>query len=679
MLRQILLVITLFSAVLIAQDKKILTYEAFADLRRVDEPAVSPDGNWVLYNVRKYSLESNTYTSNIFLTSVDGKTSRQLTFSPTKDITPIWSPDGKTIAFLSNRLGGFQIWTMALDGGEPKRVTNLSTQVSGNGLVWSPNGQYILFTSDVFPDCETDDCNRAHNDAAENSKVKAQLIDKLPFRVWDSFKDGKRSQLLLLEVATGKISDMIAGDYDVPPIDLGGAHDFGFSPDGKTIIFTMNTDPKIAWSTNNDVWTMPVIGGEPKKISTSPGVDNNGVYSPDGKYIAYCSMERAGYEADQTDLKLYEVATGKTKNLTEKFDRSVGTLVWSRDGKSIYFDAEDQGYHPVFQISVSGGEPKKITTKTFDLLSDVAQGAVIVRRSSMRMPSEIFAVSEDGKKSTPLSNVNTAKLAALEMAAPEEFWFIGANNTPVHGFLVKPPKFDPAQKYPVVYLVHGGPQNAWNDTWSWRWNPMLFAAPGYVVVMVNPRGSTGYGQQFTDEIRMDWGGKPYEDLMKGMDYICSTYSFIDKDRIGAAGGSYGGYMMNWMNGHTDRFKCFVSHASIMNKFNMYGGTEEMWFDEWEMGGPYWEGANRETFEKWSPYNYVQNFKTPTLVVHGELDYRVPVIEGVNLFQVLQRKGIPSKFLYYPDEGHWILKPQNGRLWYQTVHTWFDQWLRQPAP
>lgn len=680
-MKHLLLLFSFFIAAtcIVAQEKNALTYEDLIDMKRIDAPAVSPDGNWIAYNVRQYGLKSNTFVSNIFIQSVNGQSTRQMTASSFKDLAPAWSPDGKVIAFISNRANGYQIYTMALDGGEPRRVTNISTGVSGgNNLMWSPDGKYIAFTSDVYADCETDDCNREKNEAKETSKVKAQMFDKLPFRVWDSWKDGKRSQLFLVELATGKTTDMTKGDYDVPPIDLGGSRDFCFSPDGKTIVFTMNMEPNIAWSTNNDIFIMPVSGGTPKKISVSPGSDNQPLYSPDGKYIAFRSMKRAGYEADKQDLVLYETASAKLTNLTEKWDRSVGAVAWSNDSKTIYFDSEDQGYRPVYRITISGGEPQKLTDINYDQLAGIGNGKLVMRRQSMNMPAELVTTDLDGKNAKQITNLNTDRLAAIEMNTPEEFWFEGAGKTKVHGFLIKPPKFDPAKKYPMVFLVHGGPQGAWSNNWHYRWNPQLFAAPGYVAVMINPRGSTGYGQSFTDGINKDWGGKVYEDLMKGLDHVVTNYKFIDKDRIGAAGGSYGGYMMNWMNGHTDRFRCFVSHSGIMNKYNMYGGTEEMWFEEWEMGGPYWEGNNKQQFEKWSPMNYVQNFKTPTLVIHGEQDFRVPVMEGINLFQVLQRRGVPSKFLYYPDEGHWILKPQNGQLWYKEVHQWFDQWLAKPA-
>ncbi len=674
-----LLSVLILIPVLSAQEKKILTVEQLIDMKRLDAPSVSPDGNWIVYNVRQYSLNTNTYASNIFMQSIDGKTVKQMNSSSYKDLVPTWSPDGRSIAFVSNRSGSYQIYVMALDGGEPRRVTNISTGVSaGNNIVWSPDGRSIAFTSDVYADCDNDDCNRAKDEAREASKVKAQMFDKLPFRVWDSWKDGKRSQLFIADVASGKTSDRIQGDYDVPPIDLGGSTDFCFSPDGKTIAFTMNIEPNIAWSTNNDIFIMPASGGEPKKISVSKGSDNQPVYSPDGKYLAFRSMKRAGYEADKQDLVLYETATGQLFNLTEKWDRSVGEVRWAADSKTIYFDSEDQGYHPIYKIGVEGGTPQQLTGKNYDQLAGVGNGRLVLRRQTMNQPAELFTTDLEGKNAQQLTNLNTEKLSAIEMNAPEEFWFEGAGKAKVHGFLVKPPKFDPNKKYPMLFLVHGGPQGAWSNNWHYRWNPQLFAAPGYVAVMINPRGSTGYGQAFTDGINKDWGGKVYEDLMKGLDYVIANYKFVDKDRIGAAGGSFGGYMMNWMNGHTDRFKCFISHSGIMNKYNMYGGTEEMWFEEWEMGGPYWEGSNKQQFEKWSPMNYVQNFKTPTLVIHGELDFRVPVMEGINLFQVLQRKGVPSKFLYFPDEGHWIMKPQNSQLWYHSVHEWFDQWLGKTA-
>lgn len=671
----IAVLLTVAAATLPAQGKRAMRFDDMISMKRLDAVSASSDGRWLVYNIRTYSLSTNTYQSNIYLQSVDGKTIKPLTTSSKKDLNPVFSPDGRQIAFVSNRSGSFQIYTMYIDGGEPVRVTNLSTGVSPGRIEWSSDGKYILFTTDVYADCADDDCNRMRNEERENSKVKAQIFERLPYRVWDSWKEGKRSQLFLAEAATGKTTDLIRGDYDIPPIDLGGSQDYTFSPDAQSVAFTMNTEPNIAWSTNNDIFLMTLPDGEPRKISESPGNDNQPVFSPDGKYIAYNSMKRAGYEADKRDIIIYEIATGKRTNLTEKFDRSAGHVAWSANSRMIYFDTDDLGYHSIYQIPVTGGVPTKVSAdKKFDQLELVTPGKIIFKRTSVQVPHELWAMNPDGSDALQLTQLNTAILSGLDIQPAEEFWFEGAAKARVQGFLIKPPGFNEKKKYSMVYLVHGGPQGVFADMWHWRWNAALFAAPGHVVVMVNPRGSVGYGQKFTDDINLDWGGRAFEDLMKGVDYVLANYKFIDKNRIGAAGASYGGYMMNWFNGHTDRFKCIITHSGIMNKINMYGATEELWFEEWEMGGPYWEKKHKETYEKWSPHNYVQNFKTPTLVIHGELDFRVPVTEGIHLFTVLQRKGIPSKFIYFPDEGHLILKPQNVRLWYKEVHAWLEHYL-----
>lgn len=654
-----------------AQEQKPLSFDDLIAMKRLDEAILSPDGRWILYNVKEYSLATNSYSSRLSLLSVDGANKKSLTSSSFKDLNPTWSPDGRQVAFVSNRDGSYQVYIMAVDGGEPRRVTNLSTGVSPNGLQWS--GNLIAFTSDVFSDCPDDACNEQRNEDRAQSKVRAQIFERLPYRVWDSWKDGKRSQLFTVEVTSGVVKDLIEGDFDVPPVDLGGRRDFCFSPDGRQMAFTMNTNANVAWSTNNDIFLMPSEGGAARRISTSPGVDNQPLFSPDGRYLAFRSMKRAGYEADKTDVMIYDLASGKLSNLTQSLDRSVGNFVWNGP-LEIYFDGDHDGYRAIHRIDLATGAITRVSEKLHDDLVGVTGERVILKRQTIRQPTELYALDLKSMKASPLTALNEDRLSRIVMNDLEEFWFEGAAKVKVQGFLLKPPNFNPKRKYPLVYLVHGGPQGAWGDDFHYRWNAEMFAAPGFVVVMVNPRGSTGYGQRFTDDINLDWGGKAYEDLMKGLDYVLATYTFIDKNRVGAAGASYGGYMMNWFNGHTDRFKCLVTHSGIMNKFNMYGGTEELWFEEWEMGGPYWEGKNKSTYEKWSPHNYVQNFKTPTLVLHGEFDFRVPVMEGMHLFTVLQRKGIPSRFVYFPDEGHWIVKPQNAQLWWSEVLNWLDHWL-----
>ena len=448
---------------------------------------------------------------------------------------------------------------------------------------------------------------------------------------------------------------------------------YAISPDGQEVAYTSNIDEVEATSTNDEIFTVRITGGEPRKISTSPGSDSTPLYSPDGKFIAWRSQARAGFESDKWRLFIYDRMSGGTRDLTQSFDRSVGSFVWSPDSKTIFFSAEDHGESPIYRFPLQETQPKEIAKLHADDLTFGANGNLFFTRMSIAMPNEIWRLetSQNGNEVTAVTRVNDALLAQNDMQALEPFTFKGANNEDVQGFLLKPPGFDPAKKYPLKFLIHGGPEGAWEDSWSYRWNAELFAANGYVVVMINFHGSTGYGQKFTDSISGDWGGKPYIDLMKGLDYVEKTYPFIDKNREAALGASYGGYMANWLLGHTDRFKCIVSHDGMFNTQSAYGTTEELWFPEWEFKGPPWK--NRELYRKWSPHLFAEKFKTPTLVVHGQLDYRLDVSEGFQLFTTLQRLKVPSKMLYFPDEGHWVLKPQNSRLWYKTVNDWVDQW------
>jgi dipeptidyl aminopeptidase/acylaminoacyl peptidase len=470
----------------------------------------------------------------------------------------------------------------------------------------------------------------------------------------------------------GKTMDLTPGEYDTPPIDLGGNWDYAFSPDSKEIAFTRNPDTLVAISTNNEIYIVPVTGGVPKNISNNPANDSQPLYSPNGKYIAFRMMRRAGFEADRRELVLYERASGKLINLTGTFDYSVNDVVWSPDSKSLFFNADDKGNVSIFNVVVSDKKVTTILDKGFNTsLRLTPDGKTIVlTEETAKLPTELFSIDVDGKTLKQITFINTEKVSPLEMNSLENFWFEGATGTHVQGFVLKPPFFSDKNKYPLIFLVHGGPQGQWGDDFHYRWNTQMFASRGYVVVMINPRGSTGYGQKFTDEISKDWGGKVYEDLMKGLDYVLKTYSFIDGNRMAAAGASYGGYMMNWILGHTDCFRCIVSHDGVFNPASAYGTTEELWFNEWEFGGtPY---KNPELYKKWSPMEYVQNFKTPTLVIHGQQDFRLDVSEGFQLFTALQRQGVKSKMLYFPDEFHFVAKPQNAELWYKTVLDWIDE-------
>ena len=676
--------IWLFSAVLIlatapvrAQQKHSLTFDDLISVERISEPTISPDGLWVAYTLAKPDLAANRLTRNIWIVSTNGTSEpRQLTRGGS-DLRPQWSPDSERLAFVSSRGGAEQIYLLSLSGGEGGPLTSLSTG-AGNQQ-WSPDGQWLAFTSDVYPDCHDDACNHQRDEARDKDPVKARIYDQLLFRHWTHWSDGKRTHLFVVAAAGGVPRDLTPGaDYDVPPDERGDAADIAFSPDSKELCFTAVTDRPEATSTNGDLFTVALAGGEARRITTNPGFDGHPIYSPDGRSIAYHAQLIAGYESDRWRLMLYDRATQKSSNLTENFDRSVQEPLWSPDGRRIYFVAEDQAEQPIYALDLPGGVPRPIAPASYNSeISVSADGHTLAfTRSSLTMPAEVFAASTDGGHARQLTHHNAALLSKVEMNSPEAFWFEGAEGARVEGFLIRPPHFDASKKYPLLLLVHGGPQGAWTDDWGYRWNEELFASPGYVAVTINPRGSTGYGQKFVDDIRDDWGGKVYQDLMKGADYALAHYPFIDASRTAAAGGSYGGYMMDWFATHTGRFKALISHAGPYDNVSMYGGTEELWFMEHDIAGTPW--SNPESYRKWSPSAYAAalgKFKTPTLVIAGEMDYRVPYTQSLQFFTEMQRQNVPSKLLIFPDEGHWISKPQNSRLWYKAFQDWLAIYLK----
>ncbi|MGH9512441.1 MAG: prolyl oligopeptidase family serine peptidase [Terriglobales bacterium] len=642
--------------------------------------------------------------SQIWIADFDGTAGNvtgvhKLTSIATEADGELWSPDGKNILFRSD--------------------------------------VYPECTGSAF---DAEACNKQKREEANTSKVQAQIFTHLLYRHWNAYKKGKRSHLLVTEAppevpwtAGARIiatyyRDLTPGDFDAPPFSLGGQDDYAFSPDGQEVCYTSNHDPVPAISTNNDLWIVSVNGGPAKNITAeNKASDSTPLYSPDGQYIAYRAQQRPGYESDRFRLMLYDRKTGEKKNLTKNFDGWVESYAWASDSTGLYFTTEEKGGSPIslvsFKITIAGGGPGKedvithntdVNIKTIvrgfnDDLSVIPDGKTLVfSRMSIQAPNEIYFSSDAPfigrppsaieiecpqdnhrrsatppgpcKSSTPvraaqqLTHLNDAVLSQVSMSPLEPFWFTGAHGDQVEGFILKPPNFDPNRKYPVKFLIHGGPEGDWGDEWSYRWNWELFAANGYVVIGINFHGSTGYGQKFIDAINGDWGGAPFEDLMKGLDYAEKTYPFIDKDRECALGASYGGYMTNWILGHTNRFKCIVTHDGMFNTESAWGTTEELWFNEWEFKGtPY---TNRELYRKWSPHLFATNFKTPILIVHGQLDYRLDVSEGFQLFTTVQRLGIPSKMLYFPDEGHWVLKPQNSQLWYKTVNDWVDQWVKK---
>jgi dipeptidyl aminopeptidase/acylaminoacyl peptidase len=796
-----------------AQARHPFTFEDMMKLKRVGEPEVSPDGKWVIFSVVDVDLEANTKTPHIWIVPLAGdehtgtpesgnqeksgsqqKSGVPHVSRPLRDVggtervlipdqdgdRPRWAPDGKHFAFLSTKEGGSQVWIADFDGGAGtvtglNQLTHVATEAGGE--LWSPDGKNILFTSDVYPECDNEPakeeaCNATRLKEHEQSKVKALTFDRLLYRHWNAYKEGKRSHIFVVAVdacvgtaakpalsgAEGAVRpgeagratsdggakssrasldrtaeggcphmspprDLTPGDYDSPVFSLGGQDNYAFSPDGQEICYTSNHDKNEAASTNNDLWIVPVnvaaaasaaqVLAQTKNITAdNPASDSTPLYSPDGRYIAYRAQQRPSYESDRFRLMLYDRKTGEKKNLTENFDRWVGTFTWAADSKRIYFSAENEGGSLLYEVDVApepghhsypGDTPVAFVGGFNDDITVTPDGQTILfTRMSISAPNEIYFAKSPyyhcqvelvpGKKNrstdyavpmcfrseaAAITNVNEGVLSQVAMSPLEPFWFTGAHNDKVEGFLIKPPNFDASKKYPVKFLIHGGPQGAWGDDWSYRWNPELFAAPtssgpGYVVIMINFHGSTGYGQKFIDAINGDWGGAPYEDLMKGLDYAEEHYGFIDKARECALGASYGGYMINWILGHTDRFKCLVSHDGMFNAESAWGTTEELWFNDWEFKGTLYD--NRAMYQKWSPHQYAKNFKTPTLVIHGQRDYRLDVSEGFQLFTTLQMEGVPSKMLYFPDEGHWVLKPQNSRLWYKTVNAWVDQWV-----
>jgi len=657
--------------------RRAIAFKDLAAMHRLSGPQISPDGKWIAYEMATPNLEADRISRDIWIVPVAGGASRQLTRGGS-DVRPRWSPDGRKLAFLSSRDGTAQIYWIGLEGGEASRVTSLSA--GADNELWSPDGKSIAFISRVYPDCVDEACNAERDAAREKSKVKARIYERLLIRHWNAWSDGKRSHLFVVPAAGGTPRDLTPGaDYDVPPFNLDEPEAIAFSPDSKEICFTANTDKDEALSTNGDLFTVAVTGaGEPIRITKNPANDWGPAYSPDGKWIAYRAQSQPGYESDRWRLMVYERKNGKLKNLTETFDRSVDSFAWSADGKTIYFQAEDKAELPIYSVGASeGNTPKVVLGASYIPEFDVSKDGrmLVFTRMSMTMPAEVFVSNSDGSDIRQVTHENGALLAQLELTVAEPFWFGGAEDTQVEGLLLRPPHFDESKKYPMLLLIHGGPQQMWADSWSYRWNPEVLASPGYVTVMINARGSGGYGQKFEEEVSRDWGGKVYEDLMKGVDAAIAKYPFIDGSRMAAAGGSFGGDMVDWIATHSDRFKCLISHAGSYDQVSMYA-TEELWFEEWEFGGSPW--SNPELYQKWSANEYageLGKFKTPTLVVAGELDFRVPYTQSLEFFNALQSQGVPSKLVIFPDEGHWILKPQNSELWHKTFLDWLAKYLQ----
>ena len=667
----------LFSIPLAAQPAK-RPFDVYTLQRvvRVSDPQISPDGSRVAFAAERVFLTENSKENHIWLVPVEGGEPRQATYQGESNSRPRWSPDGDSIAYVSDRSGKPQIWLMRADGSETRQITQLST--GADGVLFSPAGDRLVFQSRVYPKCGADDaCNARELEAAENDPVKAVLFERLLYRHWDSWDDGRVPHLfsIALDEPGASPVDLTPGPQAAPTFSLGGPDGYAISADGEELCFVRKTVARPEISTDTNLFTVPIAGGEIVKITSNAAADISPVYSPDGRYLAYRRQDRAGYESDRYRLIVLDRETGHARSLTDSIDRSVTSIAWAPDSSRIFFTTEDRGREPIF-TALPDGSGQRMVIYGNAVHGDVQIApdlkSIVYTAQSGSRPTAIYRSFSAGGAPVQLTHFNDELLETYETVPYEDVKYTAPDGIEIGGFLVKPAGFDAQKRYPLVVLVHGGPQGAWGEAWSYRWNAQVFAGAGYVVFLPNPRGSTGYGQRFTDEIRADWGGKVFDDILAGVDHVISR-PYVDATQIYAAGASYGGYMINWMLGHTERFRAFVSHAGVYDLPSFYGATEELWFPRWEFRGAPWE--NPELYDKLSPSRYVEKFKTPTLVIHGQKDYRVPVTQGMQLFTALQEREVPSQFLYFPDEGHWILKPRNSVKWHETVLAWLQRWRR----
>jgi dipeptidyl aminopeptidase/acylaminoacyl peptidase len=643
---------------------------------RISEPAVSPDGRHIVFTLSRVDLDANKRRSDLWLVNIDGTGLRQLTHHEAADTSAAFAPDGKSIYFLSTRGGSGQVWKLPLDASEPKQVTNLPLDVGSFAL--SPDGGKLAISIEVFPRTSIAATKKRLDERAAQ-KATGKIYDSLFMRHWDTWADGRRSHLFVVAVAGGEPLDLMSAmDADAPSKPFGGNDEYAFTPDGTGVVFAArDAGREEAWSTNFDLYLAPVDGSAaPKNLTTSnPAWDSYPAFSPDGKTLAYLAMKRPGYESDRFRIVLRSWPDGHERVLTEGWDRSPSAPVWSADGSELYCTADDLGQHALFAVDAATGKVRKVWGNGHAASPRLAGDRIVLLLDSFKGPAEVQTVRRDGGDRRAVTSINDERVASIRMGEPEQFAFKGAGGDTVYGYVVPPVDFDPAKRYPVALLIHGGPQGSFHNDFHYRWNPQAYAGHGYAAVMIDFHGSTGYGQAFTDAINGDWGGKPLEDLRKGLDAALAKYPWMDGGNVAALGGSYGGYMVNWIAGNwPDRFKCLVAHDGNLDERFAYFATEELWFPEWEHRGTPWD--NPQDYAKDNPAEFIKNWKTPMLVVHGGKDFRVVEACGFATFTALQRRGIPSKLLYFPDENHWVLKPHNSILWYDTVLDWLDRWTKR---
>jgi dipeptidyl aminopeptidase/acylaminoacyl peptidase len=656
------------------------TVEDLVQLDRVSSPVISPDGQTLAFAVRTTDLPQNRGRYDLWTLDLAAKNAQpsRLTTHPENDTSPAWSADGRFIYFLSERGGSSQVWRLSRTGGEAAQVTELPIDVTSFKL--AADGVHLLISLDVFPDCANIACTAARLEEKKNSKATGKVFDRVFIRHWDTWDNGAQTHLYATKLAAnGKAQDPIALagslDADVPGKPFGDAADYTITPDSKTVIFSARIKGKTEpWSTNFDLFEVAIDGSSEAKNLTpdNQATDAQPVVSPDGHTLAWRAMSQPTFEADRFQIKLRDLRTGEVRELTKDWDRSADAIEFSRDGRTLFAATDQYGQHVLWAIDVKSGRQRALTGRGH--IDDFTVGAnkIVYTSANLKSPNELYWVSPNGGEIRELPKINAAKLADVQMGDFEQFTFSGSNNETVYGYVMKPANFDAAKKYPLAFIIHGGPQASFANAWSYRWNPQVYAGAGYASIFIDFHGSPGYGQAFTDSISKDWGGKPLEDLKKGLAAALAKYPWIDGNRSCALGASYGGYMINWIAGNwPDGFKCLVDHDGIFDTRAMAYSTEELWFNEWEFGGVAWD--NTALIEKFNPVNFVSKWKMPILVIHGGLDYRVPETQGISTFTAAQRRGIPSRMLYFPNENHWVLKPANSLQWHHEVLKWIDQW------
>jgi len=648
-------------------------------MKRIADPQVSPDGNLIVFALTEIAPETHDKRTNLWLVGADGAGLRRLTNHTKSDTNPRGSPEGDPVWCLSTRAGSSQAWRLPIHGGEAEQITDEPLDLGC--LVLSPTSRHIAYSLEVFPDCRTPADTRKRLDELKDCKASGRVYDRLFIRHWDSWKDGRRSHLFVKPVKGGSAIDVTRSlDADIPSKPFGGPEEIAFSPDGRSIVFSARVaGRKEAWSTTFNLYAAPVEGSKkPRRLTANPAWDTHPVFSPDGKTLAYLATTRPGYESDRFCIVLKSWPAGRERVLTQRWDRSPAAILWSPDSRTIYTTAMNVGQKSLFAIDVRTGRARPLVKNGYVSAPAVADGRIVFALDNLRSPAELHSVKTDGAGAKAITRINARALATARMGTGEQFSFAGWNDEKVFAYVVKPADFNPARKYPVAFLIHGGPQGSFGNNFHYRWNPQIYAGAGYGVVMVDFHGSTGYGQAFTDSIRGDWGGKPFVDLQKGLDAALARCPWLDGRRVAALGASFGGYMINWIAGNwPKRFRCLVNHDGNLDERMAYYDTEELWFPEWEHEGTPWD--NPAGCALHNPIDHVRKWRTPMLVIHSANDFRVVDTQGIATFTALQRRGIPSRLLHFPDECHWVLKPANSVLWHETVLAWLDRWTKPRKP